>query len=135
MNAPLQLRETLIVVDANLDDYDELIADVGWHGVRTACFATGEAALRAHDASIAVMWIVNARLPDMAGVALLAFIRPRTPWARFFLVGDEYSPDDELAARSAGASAYLCKPVSAAWLEGCSSRRRLPAIRAGPPFF
>jgi DNA-binding response OmpR family regulator len=60
---------------------------------------------------------VNVKLPDMTGVALLKLMRRRLPRSTVFLVGDAYSAEDELAARAAGATAYVCKPPSAAWLE------------------
>src|SRR6185295_16432161 len=105
LDANQQQLENVIVVDANLDDYEPLVAELDSRSIRVHLIATGEAALR--GALLSGVWIVNAQLPDMAGVALLGLIRRRVRRASVLLVGDEYSPVDELAARLAGANAYV----------------------------
>ena len=77
---------------------------------------------------------MNVHLPDMTGMNFLSLVRRRLRRCSVFLVGDVYSAEDELAARLAGATAYVCKPVSPAWLETLQPRCRSPAIRAGPLF-
>ena len=132
--------DDLVVVDANLDDYAPLVSELALDDVRVNLFATGEAALRSRCDGASTLWVVNIRLPDMSGVGFLRLIRKRLRRSSIFLVGDEYSADDELAARKAGATAYVCKPPSVAWLESyhapCRSAElsadRFPAIRAGP---
>jgi DNA-binding response OmpR family regulator len=84
-------------------------------GVRVGLFSSSEQALRAARGRAATLWVVNMKLPDMPGVALLKVLRQRLPRLVMFLVGDRYSRDDELAARAAGATAYVCKPLGAAW--------------------
>ena len=126
----------LIVVDANCHEYHALAIALRRHNVHIRLLATGTDALRAIGVFPSTLWIVNIRLPDISGVGFLKLIRHRLRRSRIILVGDEYSAEDELAARSAGATAYVCKPASAAWLAGCRTRCRSPAIRAGPePFF
>jgi DNA-binding response OmpR family regulator len=135
VNRTEQRLNDLIVVDAMSDDYDELIKELGGDRARSTCFATGEDALRGGNGSPATIWIVNIRLPDMSGISFLRQLRRRAPNTHVLLVGDVYSTEDECIARSAGATAYLCKPVRAIWLVGCRRRCRSPAIRAGPrPF-
>ena len=107
----------VVVADKNLDDYGPLVVELSERGVRVGLFSTGEAALRAANGNAATLWVVNVNLPDMTGVSLLKLVRRRLPRSTVFLVGDKYSADDELAARAGGASAYVCKPPSAAWLE------------------
>jgi DNA-binding response OmpR family regulator len=132
MKPATRSTDGLIVVDAKLDDYGVLIAAQREHDLRIKLFATGESALRAARASSVALWLINVRLPDMTGIHLLGLVRRRLRRCSVFLVGDTYSADDEVAARQAGATAYVCKPASAAWLESYLPRCRSPAIRAGP---
>ena len=124
--------DELVVVDAKLDDYATLVGELGRDDVRVNLFASGEDALRANGHGASTLWVVNMRLPDMPGVGFLKLVRRRWRRSSIFLVGDEYSADDELAARSVGATAYVCKPASAAWLAAYQPRCRSPAVRAGP---
>ena len=118
----------LIVVDARSEDYDVFVSQFDDDGVRIRLFSSGEEALRASNGGGSTLWIINVRLPDMPGVGLLKLVRRRMGRSSVFLVGDEYSAIDELAARSVGATAYFCKPPSAAWLEGFRLSDRAPAI-------
>jgi DNA-binding response OmpR family regulator len=127
--------DSLTVVDANSHDYGDLCAELGRHGVHVRVYATGEEALRGADACVPTVWVINARLPDMSGITFLSLVRRRARRCSVFLVSDEYSAADELEARSAGATGYLCKPASAAWLEGCRQQNRSSSIRAGPAPF
>lgn len=126
--------EELIVVDARLADYDELLADPALAALRVRRYASGEAALRSPTASAAALWLINTHLPDVTGAGLLRAIAKRSERPNFILVGDIYSPDEERAARTAGATSYFCKPANRAWLEGYRQRIRSPAVRAGPTF-
>ncbi len=117
MPAKRNQLDYVVIADKKLDDYGPLVVELSERGVRVGLFSTGEEALRAANGNAATLWVVNVKLPDMSGVALLKLMRRRLPRSTVFLVGDAYSADDELAARAAGATAYLCKPPSAAWLE------------------
>jgi DNA-binding response OmpR family regulator len=119
----------VVVADKKLDDYGPLVVELSERGVRIGLFSTGEEALRAAKGNAATRWVVNMKLPDMTGVALLKLVRRRMPRSTVFLVGDEYSADDELAARAAGATAYVCKPPSAAWLEVFQPQHSVPVLR------
>jgi DNA-binding response OmpR family regulator len=132
MNAQKLISPNLVVVDANCDAYHALAIALRQHEVQICLFSSGRDALRAIGAFPGALWIVNIRLPDISGVGLLKIIRHRLRRCRIILVGDDYSAEDELAARAAGATAYLCKPASIAWLVDCRTRCRSPAIRAGP---
>ena len=52
----------------------------------------------------------------MRGMELLALVRQRAHFAAIYLVCDRYTPQEERAARAAGATAFFCKPPSLAWL-------------------
>jgi DNA-binding response OmpR family regulator len=112
----------VVVADTQLEDYGPLVVELSDRGVRVGLFSTGEEAQRAAGGNAATVWLVNLQLPDMSGIGLLKLVRRRLPRASVILVGDEYSADDELAARTAGATAYVCKPPSAAWLEAHQPR-------------
>ena len=122
----------LIVVDSNCDEYLALAIALRAHQVRLHFFSTGRAALRAIGACPSILWIVNTHLPDISGLSFLNLIRHRMRRCRVILVGDNYSVEDELAARSAGATAYVCKPASVAWVMGYLTRCRSVPVRAGP---
>jgi DNA-binding response OmpR family regulator len=135
MNAEKLCLPEVVVVDANCDDYHALAVALRLHDVHIRLLATGTDALRAMDVFPSTLYIVNIRLPDISGVGLLQLIRHRLRRCRVILVGDNYSAADELAARSAGATAYVCKPTSVAWVKRYRTRCRSPAIRAGPGHF
>jgi DNA-binding response OmpR family regulator len=132
MSAVKRRFDDLVVVDAKLADYDSLVAALDHEAVRVHLFACGEDALRAAPTQRAALWVVNVRLADMSGIGLLKLIRKRLRRSVVFLVGDVYSAEDELAARSAGANAYVCKPPAVTWLDAFRTRYRSHSIRAGP---
>lgn len=125
--------DDLVVVDAMIEDYAALLLDEQLQELPHRHFATGEAALRGVDPSLTTLWMVNMRLPDMDGVGFLGVVRNRNRRCPVFLVSDAYSPAEEVAARAAGASAYLCKPVDSAWLRLCRNAVSRAAIRKGMP--
>jgi DNA-binding response OmpR family regulator len=112
-----QRLDDLVVVDANLNDYAGLLNEIGDYELRVRLFSIGEEALRTAGARAATFWLINFRLPDMSGVSLLKLVRGRSPRSRIVIASDVYSADDELAARCAGATAYVCKPPTVAWLD------------------
>jgi two-component system OmpR family response regulator len=132
MNAAKMRFDEVIVVDARLADYEPLLTALGHDAVRVHLCSSGEDALRAAPNRGASLWVVNVLLPDMSGIGLLKLIRRRLPRSVVFLVGDTYSAEDELAARTAGATAYVCKPPTLTWIRADQIRGRTPAIRAGP---
>jgi response regulator RpfG family c-di-GMP phosphodiesterase len=126
MQATAVRSDDMIVVDAHLESYLSIVAELEARHARVALFDNGEEALRTPGAVPSTLWLVNMRLPDMSGIGLLTLIRRRVRRSNIFLVGDFYNPEDELAARSAGATAYLCKPATAAWLDSCWLRAIRP---------
>jgi DNA-binding NtrC family response regulator len=117
----------LIVVDENCDEYLALAMALRADDVRVRLFVTGTDALRAIRTSPSMVWIINIRLPDMSGICFLELIKRRVRQSRVILVGDHYSAEDEVAARSAGATAYVCKPPSVAWF-GAYQPQHSPAV-------
>lgn len=123
----------LIVVDPAPDDYASLFCDERMQDLACRRYATGEEAMRQLKFPRSTLWLVNLRLPDMSGVAFLALVRQRVRRCPVFLIADAHSTLDELEARAAGASAYLCKPVDGAWLKLCRDAVSRTAIRRGAP--
>ncbi len=133
MNQTERRIDDLVVVDASIDDYAALFSDDDLQDLPSRHFTTGEEALQRFDPWLATLWMVNMRLPDMSGIGFLNLVRYRSRRCPVFLIGDDYSPEDEIAARAAGASAYLCKPVNPSWLHWCRTAISLTARRKGVP--
>jgi DNA-binding response OmpR family regulator len=133
VNKLIRQLDDVIVVDASLSDYELLASDERLGAMTWRHFTTGEEALRGADASLDALWLVNIRLPDMDGAGFLAMLRRRSRRRPVFLVSDEYSLDDEVAARVAGASAYLWKPADGHWLILCRHATSQAATRKGMP--
>ena len=74
-------------------------------------FRSGREALRTNPEEQPAMWIVNLRLPDIAGTDLQQMLRTRGGTAPVVMVGDDYRVEDEITARSAGAALYFAKPL------------------------
>lgn len=134
MNSKPRRSADLIIVDRQPADYVKLLHEAEANLLDVYFFSSGEAALRATCASSSTLWMINTRLPDVAGVDLLQELTRRSHKSVVYLVGDSYSPQEEVAARTAGATFYVCKPASVAWLHGYYPRVRSPAIRAGPKY-
>jgi DNA-binding response OmpR family regulator len=106
----------VFVVDASPTDYAEILHDAAQGGYELQVFDSGRAALRRDPSLGPEMWVVNMRLPDMAGSDLLSMLRWRYPGVPVVLVSDKYSAQDEISARCSGAEMYLSKPLRGEWL-------------------
>jgi len=108
-----RVRSTVYVVDPQSDDYVNLVpgnANVG-SNPNVVFFRSGQDALRSADVDQPGMWVINVRLPDMSGTDLHSVLKTRGCKAPIALVGDEYSVEDEMTARCAGAEMYFAKPI------------------------
>lgn len=133
MNSTIRRIDDLAIVDAAPHDYAPLLSGDRFDDLTCRRYTTGDAAIRDIDSTRATLWMVNLRLPDMTGVSFLQLLRQRGQRCPIFLIADQHSLEDELAARGAGASAYLCKPVNAAWLRLCRDAVSRAALRRGAP--
>lgn len=131
MDTQNQTSCDLLVVDARAEDYDALHSP-GALPIALRFFPTGHDALVSLAQAGDAAWLVNAQLPDMTGIELLRLIRQRRPGAHVSLVDDAYSAVNELGARSAGATAYLCKPPQPSWLANQHGRASPKPRHAGP---
>ena len=103
-------RKKVFVVDANCDDYEPLASDFSPQDF--VFFRSGREALRSHPEAEPAMWVINLDLPDMRGTDLHAMLRSRGDRTPLALVSNEYSVEDEIAARAAGAEMYFAKPIA-----------------------
>jgi CheY-like chemotaxis protein len=85
--------------------------------MRLQFLCCGRDALRLSQAQQVDLWVVHLSLPDMSGLELCEMLRARLGRPVIYVVGDEYRPEDERAARARGASLFGCKPVQAWWFE------------------
>ncbi len=104
-------RGRLFVVDSNRSDYALLLEASAARHTEVVFFSTGRDALRAAPEEGPALWIVNMRLPDMAGIEFQMRLRSRGNHSPLALVGDRYSVEDEIAARTAGAEMYFEKSL------------------------
>ena len=113
--------QTIMVVDGNSSDYEELFDSTNLDSMEVRLLPGGRAALREARFSAVDLWIVNVRLPDMSGFDLATMV-PLGP--AVFMVADEYRAEDELRTLSLGLARYLCKPLNVSWvLAGWPPRR------------
>lgn len=117
----------LLVVDDG-SHYATLTAAAKESGLHMSVVADGHSALQLASKRPPRVWMANLALADMSGVELLQLVRSRRSATPFYLISNRYSADDELSARTAGATGYLCKPVNSTWLEFCrAALARQPA--------
>ncbi len=124
----------LLIVDSQEAEYHSLSRDAEREGLQIMQANDGHQALELASARPARVWVANLKLPDMTGIELLKLIKTKRSATPFYLVSDSYSPEDEIAARAAGATGYLSKPVNATWLNFCrAALARQPGAPAGQP--
>jgi len=109
MIAPARPKPLVYVVDVDRSGY--AFADDPRSGVTTRFFDGAAAALRCRADTPPALWLINQELPEMSGTDLLELLgrRSRCPVG---IVTRDYDPQAEIAARTAGATFYLAKPVS-----------------------
>ena len=123
-------KPTVLVIDAMPSDYIELVASSAGDGLRFRFLQSGRAALRISRPSSVDLLIVNVHLPDMSGFDLCEMLQSQFADVPVYLVSDQYCAEDELRARSIGATLYVCKPLQPAWI---SSLCRPPPLTRDPP--
>ena len=106
----------IVVVDRHPDDYENLARTSPDDRTKVEFLNSGRAALRLRGRVRPGLWIINMDLPDMSGLDLQSMLHGRYPDTPVYMVGDDYSPQDEISARSSGATMYFCKPVQKDWV-------------------
>lgn len=107
----------IVVVDHDRSDIYRLLGSMP-HAMPVLCsLPDGRSALRMPPQPDDVLWLINSRLPDIAGCELLEMLRDRFHGVPVVIVADSYSSEDELRACRAGATLYVCKPLEASVLQ------------------
>ena len=107
----------IVVVDKDQADIRRILESTP-EAMQVLCtLPDGRSALRMPPRPDDLLWMINSRLPDIAGCELLEMLRDRFHGVPVVIVADRYSSEDELHACRAGATLYLCKPLEARVLE------------------
>jgi len=106
----------IFVVDSDTDGYADVVGDAVYDSVQFRFFGNAREALNSQPTEEPEMWVVNMNLPDMSGTDLQELLRARGSNVPVLLVGDEYRMEDEINARSSGATMYFAKPLQREWL-------------------
>lgn len=113
----------VLIVDPKPGDYAQLAATLVEEPFVFRYLSTADEALRVLPGSGMALWLINTRLPDMSGFELYELLRARHDGAPIYLIGDEYTVQEELRSRACGAALYMCKPPDAAWLADWRTQR------------
>jgi two-component system, chemotaxis family, chemotaxis protein CheY len=132
MNIPNRECLDVLVVDQDRSQFQLLADAIGEAGYLFHHAIDGYGALQLTSARPSRLWLANMQLSDTPGVELLKIIKAKRPNVPFYLLSDDYSVADELAARAAGATGYLNKPVDESWIELCLATLSRRTVRAGP---
>ena len=106
----------IYVVDPQPNDYSDVVDAATCDPVRFTFFGSGRDALRHNPDDSPEIWVVNMDLPDMSGTDLYSMLRTRGSTVPVMLIGDNYSVEDEINARTSGATLYFAKPLLGEWL-------------------
>ena len=106
----------VFVVDPQPTDYSGVVGDTVYDSVQFTFFGNAREALSSQSTDEPELWEVNMSLPDMRGTDLQELLRARGCKAPVMLIGDEYRVEDEIDARSSGATMYFAKPLQREWV-------------------
>ena len=109
-------HSNIYVVDTHPDDYSAVVDDSAYDPVRFMFFNSARDALRHNPDDEPNLWIVNMTLPDMPGTDLYGMLRNRGATTPIMLIGDQYNVEDEISARTTGATMYVAKPLRTEWV-------------------
>ena len=107
---------SLVVVDAEPDDYLHLLPSIEDQGLCPHFFTQGDELLQSDIPASTVCWLINYELPDMWGLELCELVRQRLAHSTTFIVADEYDLAAETEVLSSGLGQFACKPIHPQWL-------------------
>jgi DNA-binding response OmpR family regulator len=116
MISPSRPHSRIVVVDSHPNDYDTIAHSQEFGRVDFQFHRDGRSVLRDENEAHPELCVINMNLPDMSGLDLYDMLADRWPGVPMYLVGDDYRPEDEVRARSSGATFYFCKPLQREWL-------------------
>lgn len=100
-------------------------------GIRAQGAGDGRAALELAAGRHFALWLLDARMPELDGIATLAALRARCQATPALATTADPDPAVHARLRAAGFDEVLCKPVRAAGLVK-AVRRRLPGSPGAP---
>lgn len=106
----------IFVVDAQPDDYSDFIDASLYDTVQFTFYERGRDALRTNPEDDPEVWVINMELPDMAGTELYGMLRSRGSQVPILMISNSASVDDEIIARTTGATMYFAKPLRPEWI-------------------
>jgi len=116
--------ERVLIVEDERRDADLIVALAGGHGLRSEVVRTVAAALASIRTEPPIAMVLDLRLPDGRGEAVLDAARLATPPIPVVVVSIE---DDDGRARGLGADDHLTKPIDhgrlSGWLSDVAARR------------
>ena len=113
---------TIAIVDRDRAGYEALAPLCAGEGASLRFLSTGRDALRLAATERVAMWLIGVDLPDMSGFDLQQMLRDGSWETTACMVADSYCAEDEIRARCAGATMYVCKPLQPSWLQPCIRR-------------
>ncbi len=111
-------RHDVLIVDADIQEAEELRADLQSNGYNVEVAVDGESALEKLRRFLPRFIICDLEMPGMSGIDLCRTIRqrPSTQYTYFILLTTTSDADSVMAGLDAGADDYLSKPCSYAEL-------------------
>jgi DNA-binding response OmpR family regulator len=105
-------RMLVAIVDSDLAEATKLEHELGRSGISAEIALDGSDALLRFARRDLDAAIVDACLPDRAGVGLIETLRESGIWAPIVIVTASSEPDELVAALDAGADDYMVKPLA-----------------------
>ena len=102
----------IVVVDSRPQDYADLATLAADRRCHLHFLTTGTAAIEFTQRKHPALWMINTRLPDIAGLDLVALLREQSVSGCVCLIGDQYHPREEQIACCRGADLYLSKDAT-----------------------
>jgi signal transduction histidine kinase/CheY-like chemotaxis protein len=116
--------DRVLIVEDERRDADLIVALASGHGLRSEVVRTVAAATASIRAARPIAVLLDLRLPDGRGEAVLSVARQATPPIPVVIISIE---DDDGRARGLGADDYLTKPIDygrlSGWMSGVAARR------------
>ena len=116
------LGSTIVLANADADFADALAGVFAEAGYSMHRAATGVQALEACKAAPGSIAVIDAHLPDMEGLELLARLRRHDPSAQVIVTVGRNEIELGVQCLQKDASDFIVKPVSRAYLEVCLER-------------
>jgi signal transduction histidine kinase len=123
-------RATVLVVDDDAALAENIAEILAMLEVEVVVAATGQEALRTATTRVLDLALVDVRLPDGPGTALIPALRDSSPLTEVVLITGDATVESAIEAVRRGAYAYLLKPVSPQDLLD-AARRALAQVALG----